>query len=178
MPLKATSSRRQVIVGVLFGLALVGGAIRYWAPNPSPARDLGNLLLVLWVPAIGNVIAFVVGKLWRPAPAAAAPGFAPGQPFTPQLLVQLTPFAPQARLALSQLDPQQDQCTVVSGADGFTARLSQPLAAWLSQREPQTVQLEFLRPALALPRFSAGTGFRLLAGTTVAGEGRVLQVLA
>ena len=38
-------------------------------------------------------------------------------------------------------------------------------------------QLEFLRPALALPRFSAGTGFRIVAGTSVVGEGRVLARL-
>lgn len=176
MPLKATSFRRQIIVAVLFGLALIGGAIRYWAPNPSLSRDMGNLLLVLWVPAIGNVIAFVVSKARRPKVARSP--FAANRPFAAQLLVEVTPFASQLQAALGQLPPQQDHCTVVVGPDGFTARLSRPLAEWLAQGQATTVQLEFLRPALALPRFAAGTGFRVLAGSTVAAEGRVLQVLS
>lgn len=175
MPLKATSFRRQIIVAVLFGLALIGGAIRYWAPNPSLTRDMGNLLLVLWVPAIGNVIGFLVHKARRPVPVP--PGFAPGQAFAPQLLVELTPFARQVRPILAHLDSRQDQCTVVVGTDGFTARLSQPLAEWLGRRQALTVQLELLRPELALPSLAVGTGFRLVTGKTVAGEGRVLQVL-
>ena len=175
MPLKATSLRRQIIVGALFGLALIGGAIRYYAPNPSLTRDMGNLLLVLWVPAIGNVIAFVVRQVRerRAAPSA----FAAGQHFAPQLSVEMTPLAPQMRAALGRLDPLQDHCTLVLGSDGFTARISRPLAGWLSQGQAQALQLEFLRPAQALPRFAAGTGFRVLAGTTVVGEGRVLALL-
>ena len=175
MPLKATSLRRQIIVGTLFGLALIGGAIRYYAPNPSLTRDMGNLLLVLWVPAIGNVIAFVVRKVRERAPSARA--FATGQHFSPQLSVEMTPLAPQLRTALGRLDPRQDHCTLVLGSDGFTARISEPLGRWLSRGQAQSLQLEFLRPALALPRFSAGTGFRILAGTTVVGEGRVLALL-
>lgn len=175
MPLKATSLRRQIIVGALFGLALIGGAVRYYAPNPSLTRDMGNLLLVLWVPAIGNVIAFVVRQVRERR--AAPPAFAAGQHFAPQLSVELTPLAPQLRTALGQLDPRQDQCMLVLGTDGFTARISRPLAGWLNQDQALCLQLEFLRPAMALPRFSAGTGFRVLAGTTVVGEGRVLALL-
>jgi hypothetical protein len=175
MPLHATSHRRQIIVGILFALAIVGGVMRYFAPNPSLTRDMGNLLLVLWVPAIGNVIAFLVGKLRskRPAP----PGFDPAQPFAPQLLVEITPFAPRLRAALGRIDPRQDQCTLVVGSDGFSARLSLPLADWLTQDQALPAELQFLRPELAMPRFAAGTDFRVLAGTVVAGEGRVLQVL-
>lgn len=175
MPLKATSARRRIIVGVLFGLAIVGGVIRYFAPDPSLTRDMGNLLLVLWVPAIGNVIAFVVNKLRKPKPAP--PGFAPGQPFAPQLVVELVPFSAQVRPALGRLDPREAQCTLVVGTEGFTARMAEPLAGWLVQSQPQTVELEMLRPALALPALSTGTAFRVLAGTSVVGSGRVLQVL-
>jgi hypothetical protein len=175
--MQATSFRRQVIVAVLVAFALIGAAIRYFAPNPSLARDMGNLLLVLWVPAIGNVIAFLVNKAKARSAPPVPPGFSDGQPFAPQLLVELTPFAPHLRSALRRLDPQQDQCTLVTGTDGFTARIAQPLASWLSQGQPLGVELEFLRPELGLPRFAAGTGFRLLAGTTVVGEGRVLRAL-
>ena len=56
MRMKATSSRRKLIVIVLLALALVGAGMRQWAPNPSLMRDVGTLLLVLWLPVIGNVI--------------------------------------------------------------------------------------------------------------------------
>lgn len=162
-------------MALLLATALVGGAIRHWSPNPSLARDIGTLLLVLWVPAIGNVIAFLVNRFRRHKAARGAFG---GKPFAPQLLVELTPFAANVRPALPDLDPQQDECTLVLGSDGFTARISQPLAGWLSQASPQAVQLQFLRPELALPRLPADTAFRVLAGTTVVGEGRVLNVVA
>jgi hypothetical protein len=45
------SGRRQVVMCVLLGLAAAGAAIRHWADNPSLARDIGTLLLVLWLPA-------------------------------------------------------------------------------------------------------------------------------
>ena len=60
-----TSSRRQIVMATLLGLAIVGGAIRYWAPNPSTARDIGTLLLVMWLPAVGNLVAFVVRQLHK-----------------------------------------------------------------------------------------------------------------
>ena len=41
-----TSSRRQIVMATLLGLAIVGAAMRYWAPNPSTARDIGTLMLV------------------------------------------------------------------------------------------------------------------------------------
>ena len=46
-----------MIVFVLLILALAGAAIRQWADNPSITRDIGTLLLVLWLPIIGNVVA-------------------------------------------------------------------------------------------------------------------------
>lgn len=58
-----TSSRRQIVMVVLLVLAVIGAAIRYWAPNPSAARDVGTLLLVLWLPAVGNLVAFAIGKM-------------------------------------------------------------------------------------------------------------------
>lgn len=57
-----TSSRRQIVMVTLLGLAIVGAAMRYWAPNPSTARDIGTLLMVMWLPAVGNIISFVVRR--------------------------------------------------------------------------------------------------------------------
>ena len=60
-----TSSRRQIVMATLLGLAIVGAAMRYWAPNPSTARDIGTLLLVMWLPAVGNIISFVVRQFHK-----------------------------------------------------------------------------------------------------------------
>jgi hypothetical protein len=60
-----TSTRRQIVMATLLGLAIVGGAVRYWATNPSTARDIGTLLLVMWLPAVGNLISFVIREWHR-----------------------------------------------------------------------------------------------------------------
>ena len=60
-----TSSRRQIVMATLLVLAIVGGAMRYWAPNPSTARDIGTLLLVMWLPAVGNLVSFVVRQFHK-----------------------------------------------------------------------------------------------------------------
>ncbi len=52
-------------MATLLGLAIVGAAMRYWAPNPSATRDIGTLLLVLWLPAVGNLVSFVVREWHR-----------------------------------------------------------------------------------------------------------------
>lgn len=173
--MKATSSRRKLIVIVLLGLALVGGGVRYWAPNPSLARDMGTLLLVLWLPIIGNVVAFFVNRFRaRRHPSLT---FEPGRPFAPHLLAQLTPVATAQRAGAPLLGANVC-CTLVIAAEGFTARLAIPLADWLASGHTQALELEFLRPTLAVPRFPPGTSFKVVAGSAVAGDGLVVRVLA
>lgn len=166
--MKATSARRQLIVAILLALAVVGAAMRQLAPDPSLARDVGTLLLVLWLPVIGNLIAFVAARLPR---RAAGGGFAPAAPFTPQLLVELTALAGATGPAADEV-----RCTLVVGNEGFTARLAMPLAQWLAAHQPQRVEVELLRPEVALPRLVPDAGFTLLAGHTPVGAGRVLAV--
>jgi hypothetical protein len=163
----ATSARRKLVVVILLVFALVGGAIRLWAPNPSTLRDMGSLLLVLWVPVIGNVIAFLVRKVkLRRTPFDA--------PFAPELLVELSPLDPPPRLGQPLVEPS---CALVVGTEGFTVRLSQPLAGWLKRGEAIEVQAQFLKPKMALALFPAGTPFRIVAQQQLVGQGRVLQVL-
>jgi hypothetical protein len=168
--MKATSSRRQLIVAVLLVLALVGAGMRLWAPRPSLARDVGMLLLVLWLPVIGNIISFAIARVssWRRRHAFAAEA-----PFRAQLLVELT--AEGGRLRLQR---DERRCTLVVGSEGFTARLPFPVAQWLAGAQPQTTPLELLHPELGLARMAADTRFSVLAGTAVAGHGRVLELLA
>lgn len=156
-------------MAILLGLALLGGAIRHWAPDPSLQRDIGTLLLVLWLPAVGNLVAFVIARLPRRQRAANA--FASANAFKPHLSAAVTPL-PRADVALA-LVPFGDQCTLIVGHQAFTARLAQPLAQWFDAGTPGTVELELLRPESALRELRPGVAFYLAAGTTAIGEGRV-----
>ena len=166
--MKATSSRRQLIMAVLLALATVGAAMRYWADNPSLTRDIGTLLLVLWVPAVGNLIAFLVRKMPRKVPVV--PDFEPGSAFVPHRRAELTPLAPLP----PAISTDERRCALIIGKDAYTARLPQPLSEWLATGQPQTVELQFLRPEVALPKLPKDTVFHVLVGTTVIGRGLVV----
>lgn len=176
MPIKATSPRRKLVVFVLLGLAIAGGLIRYLAPNPSLLRDLGSLMLVLWLPVIGNVVGFVGNKLPRPAPPPLA--FEPGQPFAAHLVVDVTGLSQPAQALTEPQDPEQHLFTLVVGRDGFRVRPPQAPASYLGTEQVRALELEFLRPANAVPRFPVGTPFRLLWGHTAVGKGTVTQTLS
>jgi hypothetical protein len=165
-----TSSRRQIVMAALIALALVGAAMRYWAADPSVARQIGTLLLVLWLPAVGNLVAFVIRTL--PARARRPTGFGAARAFTPQLIVRISPLEAGA-------SPAQDEggFTLVVGSEGFTARTAVPLSQVLAGTgTPPEVLLELLRPKLALPRLPPGTRFHLLVGQVAVAEGTVERV--
>ena len=161
----ATYARRKLVVVILLVFALAGGAIRLWTPNPSTLRDMGSLLLVLWVPVIGNVIAFLVHRIKLRRTLF-------DDPFAPELLVELSPLAPPPRLAR----PLADSCALVVGTEGFTVRLSRPLAGWLKAGSPIQVQAQFLKPTMAIALFQPETPFRIVAQQQLVGDGRVLAV--
>ena len=171
--MKATSSRRQLIVFVLLMLALAGAAMRHWAANPSITRDVGTLLLVLWLPVIGQVVGFVIARAQGARPGRSAAAFAPDAAFEPHLHVEVLPLAGAARPVLAA---GERTCTVIVGHEGFTARAAMPLAGWIGGAPTQVVALQLLRPALALQRLPVGATFSLLAGPAVVGTGRVLPV--
>jgi hypothetical protein len=173
--MKATSSRRQLIVLVLLGLALTGAAMRQWADKPSLTRDIGTLLLVLWLPIIGNVVAFVITRVQSARQRRRAIGFAPDAAFTPHLLVDVTPVD-SSTVAVATLSNDECNFTLVIGQEGFTVRAAVPLVQWLAADAAQSLALQLLRPALALPRLPVGAAFNVLAGRAVVGTGRVLQM--
>ena len=177
--MKAVSSQRKLIVIVLLALAVIGAGLRQWAANPSLTRDIGTLLLVAWVPTIGHVVAFFRMKLQRKAPPRAQPepppGFAPGQPFTAQLLVEISAAAPLPIGALGVIAMDAQHCTFVVGTDGFTARMPVSAVPWVSDGTAHAVHVEFLKPDLALPRFAIGTEFQVMAQQFLIASGRVLK---
>lgn len=175
VPLKPTSGRRQLVVAVLVGLALTGGAIRHWAPAPSLQRDLGNLMLVLWLPVIGNVISYLRGKLPQPAPPPLA--FPPEQPFTAQIVIAFTPQVADPKALREPLDPEQHLFALVIGRAGFRVRPPEAPFSYLGLPEVPRLALEFLRPEQARPHFPVGAPFVVLWGDQPVGKGTVLETL-
>ncbi|MCA0214494.1 MAG: hypothetical protein LCH79_15120 [Proteobacteria bacterium] len=169
MSFTVSSASRRVAMAVLLGLAVLGGVIRYTAPNPSTLRDVGTLLLVLWVPAIGQLIGFLARKIPYSAPPPNE--FAPASPFTPHLQADVTPLPLPG--GLPPLAPGEQRCTVIVGRRGFTARLAQPVTQWWAAGGTQRAAIELLRPELARPHLAPGTGFHILAGTTAIARGEV-----
>ena len=176
MNYQATSSRRQIITAVLLLFAVAGGLLRWLAPQPSLARDMGSLLLVLWLPIIGNIIAWLVARAHKPK--NAPPGFAPDSPFTPSAQVTLTLLAADVPSRSRPIHAGLFPCMVAVGQEAFSARLWVPPHAEPVPEVAQSLEVEFLRPELALPKLAPGTEFMLLSGRTLLGQGQVQQALA
>ena len=167
------SSRRQTITAVLLLLAVGGGLLRWLAPQPSLARDMGSLLLVLWLPIIGNIIAWLVARAHKPK--NAPPGFAPDSPFTPSAHITLTLLAAEVPSQSRPIRAGLFNCMVVVGHEAFSARLQVPPHAEPVPEVAQPLEVEFLRPEVALPKLKPGTDFTLLSGRTLLGRGQVQQ---
>lgn len=171
MAIIATPARRRIVMGVLLGLAVAGAVMRVTAPDPSVLRDVGTLLLVLWLPAVGNLVAWLVRKLPRKAPRGA--DFAAGSVFTEHLQAEVEVYPLPADLA--RFDARDPRCMVILPGQGFTARLPAPAVQVLAVPGTRALSLEFLRPAAALEQLAPGTSFHLLLGGTAAGKGRVIR---
>jgi hypothetical protein len=171
MALTVTPSRRRIAMAAMLSLAAGGAVIRHFAPDPSTLHDIGTLLLVLWLPAVGNLIAYFAGKIPRGAPRVTE--FIAGSAFTPHLQVDLTGTGLPTEL-LEALDPAARACTLIVRRHGYTARLAQPVADTLATPGQQTLALELLHPAVGLAKLKAGTDFHLLVATTAVAKGRVM----
>jgi hypothetical protein len=164
------TSRRMVMV-VLLVLATAGAVMRALAPDPSTTRDVGTLLMVLWLPAVGNVVAYFVRKF--PRGAAPPTDFPEGSVFSAQLTarVESVPLPPGF---VAQLSTTDGRCTLVAGRRAYTARFMEPLARVLGDAGNQSLSIELLRPDTALRHLAPGTEFHLLLGTQAVAKGRVV----
>lgn len=166
------SSRRQIIIVLLLVLALGGGLIRWLVPPPSLARDLGTLLLVLWLPIVGNIIAWLVTR--ARTPKAMPPGFS-DEAFVPSAHVELTLFPAGVPAESRPVRAGLFSCMVLSGNEAFSARLQVPQGAEPVPEVAQVFQVQFLRPELALPRLQVAEELTLLSGRKLLGRGRLLS---
>ena len=170
-------SRRKLIVIILLCVAIGGALLRYFTVPRSTAHDVGTLLMLLWLPIIGNVITWLVGKMRRPAEAAPAV-FEEGSVFKPHALVELTLRPPQLPIEDKPIGEGEHLCHLVLDNQGFSVRWLVRPGELMRRGQPHPTEIEFLSPALALPRFQPNASFRMMVGESFIGDGRVLQVLA
>lgn len=185
-------SRRKLIVVVLLIIAVSGAVIRHFVAPPSTLRDIGTLMLLLWIPVIGNVVAWFFGKVRlarQAAKAARSPALAQTQPAPPTAPVATGAFAADAIVEFTLRPasiPAEDvpiaegehQCAFVVGNEGFSARWRVPEGKSFYRGTAQTLEAQFLSPSLALPKFASGTAFRMLVGDAFIGDGKVREMLA
>lgn len=175
MALTVTPSQRRTATLVLLALAVLGLVIRAASDPASAWHDVGTLLLILWLPVVGNLIAHLMG-LFRTRNPPPPGGFAPDAPFAPQLQARLEVMALPAGFAAS-LDATEARAALIVGQHGFTVRLGQPVAQWLAAvpvGTSQDVALELLRPEAAAGLLGAGTDIHLVMGRTAVARGYVL----
>ena len=168
------STRRQIMAVLMLGLALIGGLVRWFAPQPSMARDVGSLLMVLWLPIVGNVIGWLMQR--ARAPTHQPLGFAAGIAFEPHARIELTLLAADTPRLSRPIRAGYFDGALVLGSEGFTTRLAVPSDGEPVPEVPCTLEVQFLRPELALAQLTEGSKFALLAGRTLLGTGRVLPL--
>lgn len=171
MAFTVSPSSRRLVMGALLVLATAGAIIRAFAPDPSTLRDVGTLLLVLWLPAVGNLIGYLIRKLPRSAPPLT--DFAPGRAFAPHLVARIEAI-PLPRDFPEPLSATEGRCTLVVGRRAFTVRFKEPLARALASPGEQDAALELLRPQASLEHLPPGTAFHLLQDRRAVAKGQVL----
>jgi hypothetical protein len=168
--------RRRLIVIILLCVAVGGGFVRHFAAAGSTLRDIGTLLMLLWVPIIGNVIAWLVGRIRRPAAPAASP-FDEREAFEPHAVIELTLRLPKLPSHDVPVAEGEHRCALVVDNEAFSARWWVRPGEGFRRGTARTTEVEFLAPALARDRFPPDTGFRMLVGESFIGDGRVLRLL-
>ncbi|VWX62868.1 conserved hypothetical protein [Burkholderiales bacterium 8X] len=169
------ASRRRLIVVILLSVAVAGAAMRQWATPGSTTRDIGTLLMVMWVPIVGNIIAWLVRR-WKMRPGAFQEprDFDPATAFEAHLWAVLTLRPSQVPAKNLPLPPDEYHAALVLGTEGFSARWRVPAGEVWPRGVERTTSIELLSPSLALPRFAPGTEFRVLVGDSFIADGRVV----
>ncbi|MDM0116846.1 hypothetical protein QTI66_32480 [Variovorax sp. J22R133] len=161
---------------VLLCIAVAGALIRQFAARGSTLRDVGTLLMLLWLPIIGNIIAWLVARMRRPS-APEPETFGAPDTFQPHALVELTLRAAKLPSEDVPIPVGEHRCALVIASDGFSARWFVRPGEKVLRGKAHAVQMEFLTPTLALEKFQPQAAFRMLVGEAFVGDGRVLELL-
>lgn len=175
--------RRVLIVIILLSVAVGGAVVRRYADPASTTHDVATLLMLLWIPAVGNIIGWLIGRarLLRQRRKAASrpvpPDFASGAAFQPHAVmkVQLRPASVPAEDG--PVRAGLHRCALVVENQGFSARWRLPADIAMRRGQMREVEVEFVTPALALAHVAAGTPFRMLVGESFIGDGQVVRLL-
>jgi len=188
LPLEIIQARRKLIVIILLTVAVAGAVLRHFATPGSTARDVGTLMLLLWVPIIGNILGWLFARVWRRRVAAKAARLAAAAPNTPTF-GDAAAFQPHARVELTLRParlPAEDtpirsgehRCALVIDDKGYSARwFVEADAPPVRRGKAREMRVEFLTPDLALPHFRPGASFRMMVGDAFVGDGRVLPAV-
>ncbi|MGJ7510145.1 hypothetical protein [Variovorax sp. GT1P44] len=168
--------RRRLIVIILLCVAVGGGIVRHFAAPGSTLRDVGTLLMLLWVPIIGNVVAWLVARVRRRSVPVTSP-FDQRLSFEAHALVELTLRPPKLPSHDTPVAEGEHRCALVVDNEAFSARWWVAPGESFRRGTAQTLEVEFLAPTLARPRFGPDTAFRMLVGESFIGDGRVLRLL-
>lgn len=167
-------ARRKLIVIILLVVALGGAAIRHYATPGTILRDTGTLLMLLWIPIVGNIISWLIARLRRPVVPVPS-GFEDRMDFTTHATVELTLRPPQIPAEDTPIPIGEHRCALVVDNQGFSARWVVSPGQRVMRGQPCQVDVEFLAPEVALPRFQTDIVFRMLVGDSFIGDGRVLR---
>jgi hypothetical protein len=168
--MRSIAFRRRLIAVLLLCTGFVGAVMRWLTDPHSAAHTMGTMLMVMWVPAVGNMIGFVLNK-WR-ASRFVPPAFGVDAPFVPHARVELT-----LDTALAGARDAHLHLVLLVGTEMFSARCLLRDNTALAAGVPVTLDLQFLAPAAAMPRLARHIVFRVLQGTSVVGQGQVLDLL-
>ncbi|WP_213955256.1 hypothetical protein [Variovorax sp. dw_954] len=168
-------SRRKLIVIVLLCVAVGGALLRQFAAQGSMLRDIGTLLMLLWLPIVGNIIGWLIARMRRP-PAPEPQTFGGPETFHAHARVDLTLRAASVPSEDVPVAVGEHRCALVVGNDGFSARWFVRPGETVRRGKSHPVQIEFLAPALALPRFQRDAVFRMLVGGAFIGDGQVREL--
>jgi hypothetical protein len=172
-------SRRKLIVVILLCVAVVGAVMRHYGEPGSTYRNVGTLLMLIWLPVVGNIVGWLMARIRRPAaPAASAlPAFVePGTAFRPHALAELTLRPAGVPAEDLPIHEGEHRCALVVDNQGFSVRWVVPQGEPFRRGKVRTVEVEFLAPEAALPVFRADTAFRMLVGESFIGDGRIVRL--
>lgn len=165
-------SRRRRLFLFFAALALTGTIIRWFAPAQTDLSHFGTLLLILWIPVASHFILYVLKR--RSAGTAGTAEAVADSGFQAEIIAEVRFAWPLRNDGRHPVPGREYPCIFAIGTEGYSARFVVPAGAPNAPEAPQRVEAEFLMPAVALPRFTAGTRFTVLEGRDYRGEGRVL----
>ena len=168
-----TATKRKRVFRFFLLIATVGALLMIFGENRSAARDFGGALLMGCFVSASFFLFYFAKKRPRLLPLPLQ--FDADEPFVPHVVVDLT--LSDERSGGARQPKNERRSIFVVGDQGFSARYLVPPEPARGAGVPLRVEAQFVRPAVALPLFAAGSAFRVLEGRNIVGTGEVVSVL-